>query len=131
MLTNYLMILAEVSNSNPDWLNTAQQVLALITGIVGLISAGFGVFFGIKSTIEKNKDKSAQEIWALIITMADTAMKSVEESELKGEDKKTTVIEAVNKSAAAVGLDISAFTSQLNAYIDQTIDFVNGMKKNK
>ena len=56
-------------------------------------------------------------------------MKAAEQSCSRGEDKKAMVIEAVNAGAKAAGLDISAFTSQLSAYIDQTIDFINKFPK--
>lgn len=112
-----------------DWLNTAQQVLTLISGLIGLISAAIGVFFAIRATIQKNKHKSANEIWNLVMQMADEAMKAAEQSSAKGEDKKAMVIKAVNAAAKAAGLDISAFTSQLSAYIDQTIDFINKFPK--
>ena len=112
-----------------DWLDTAQQVLALISGLVGLIGAAVGVFLAVKATIQKNKNKSANEIWNLVMQMADEAMKAAEQSCSRGEDKKAMVIEAVNAGAKAAGLDISAFTSRLSAYIDQTIDFINKFPK--
>jgi hypothetical protein len=41
------------------------------------------------------------------------------------------VINAVKAGAEASGLDISDFLTQLDLYIDQTIDFVNKMKNAK
>ena len=41
-----------------DWLNTAQQVLALITGLIGLIGTGIGAYFAIKNFIQSMKTKS-------------------------------------------------------------------------
>ena len=32
-----------------EWLSTAEQVIALITGLVGLIGAGIGAFFAIRN----------------------------------------------------------------------------------
>ena len=105
-----------------DWLNTAQQVLTLISGLIG-------VFFAIKATIQKNKNKSANEIWSLVMQMANEAMRAAEKSGANGEDKKAMVVKAVNAAAKAAGIDISAFTAQLSAYIDQTIDFINKFPK--
>ena len=86
-----------------DWLNTAQQVLTLISGLIGLISAAIGVFFAIRATIQKNKNKSANEIWNLVMQMANEAMRAAEKSGASGEDKKTMVVKAVNAAAEAAG----------------------------
>jgi hypothetical protein len=60
---------------------------------------------------------------------ADAAMKEAEKSDKSGVDKKQMVIDTVKASCKAAGLDISTFIDQLDSYIDQTIDFVNNMKK--
>ena len=44
-------------------------------------------------------------------------------------DKKKMVINSVKAGCQSAGLDISNFLDQLDAYIDQTISFVNQMKK--
>ena len=112
-----------------DWLTTAQGVLSLITGLVGLIGTGVGAFFAIKNFIIATKTKKASEIWNMIMSMADAAMKEAEASLKSGEDKKKMVIDAVDAGCKAAGIDLSAFLNQLNSYIDQTISFVNQMKK--
>lgn len=112
-----------------SWLDTAQAVLTLITGLVGLIGTGIGAFFAIKNWIKATKEKSAKDIWNMIISMADAAMKSVEESGKTGAEKKQLVMDAVKEGAKAAGLEIDGFIDQLSAYIDQTIAFVNSMKK--
>ena len=61
--------------------------------------------------------------------VADKAMEEVEKTTLSGVDKKTAALNIIQASADAAGLDIAPFTQQLNAYIDQTIDFVNKMSK--
>ncbi len=111
------------------WLGTAQQVIALITGLIGVISAGIGAFFAIRNWIKVTKEKSAKEIWNTIVSMADAAMKEAEASGKAGADKKEMVIEAVKAGCKAAGLDIDEFLDQLSAYIDQTIGFVNDMTK--
>ena len=112
-------------------LETLQQLIALITGLTGLITAGVTAYFAIKSFIAQIKDKKDIEIWNLIMTVADAAMKEAEASGKAGEDKKQMVIDSVKAGCLAAGIDIAAFIDQLDAYIDDTIAFVNGMKKPK
>ena len=73
--------------------------------------------------------KNANEIWSMMMSMADAAMKEAEKSQKTGADKKKMVIESVKAGCKSAGLDISNFLDQLDAYIDQTISFVNQMKK--
>jgi len=112
-----------------DWITTVNGLIALITGLVGLIGTGIGAFFAIKNFIKATKEKSAKEIWALIMEIADAAMKDVEKSTLKGAAKKEAVISAVKEGCKAAGVDLGPFIDQLGEYIDQTISFVNGMTK--
>lgn len=100
-------------------------------GLLSLISAACGAFFAIKNFIAVLKTKQKTEIWALIMEIADKAMSEAEASNAAGEDKKSMVINAVKAAAEASGLDISDFLTQLDLYIDQTIDFVNKMKAAK
>lgn len=122
---NLLVVLAEEAN----WLTTAQGVLSLITGLIGLIGSGVGAFFAIKNFIKAAKTKSMSEIWSMIMAMADAAMKEAEASQKSGEDKKQMVLDAVKSGCKAANIDIDAFIDQLSQYIDQTIDFVNKMSK--
>jgi hypothetical protein len=100
-------------------------------GLFSLLSAACGAFFAIKNFITMLKTKQNAELWALIMELADSAMKEAEASMASGEDKKSMVINAVKAGAEASGLDISDFLTQLDLYIDQTIDFVNKMKTAK
>ena len=110
-------------------LNTVQELIALITGLCGLVSAGIGAYFAIKNWIAATKSKNAQEIWTMIMEVADAAMKEAEKSCKTGADKKAMVIESVKASCKAAGLDLDLFIDQLSDYIDQTISFVNDMSK--
>ena len=110
-------------------LNTVQEIIALVTGLCGLVSAGIGAYFAIKNWIAVTKNKNAQEIWVMIMEIADAAMKEAEKSCKTGADKKTMVIESVKASCKAAGLDLDSFIDQLSDYIDQTISFVNDMSK--
>ena len=122
---NLLVVLAEEANR----LTTAQGVLSRITGLIGLIGSGVGAFFAIKNFIKAAKTKSMNEIWSMIMSMADAAMKEAEASQKSGEDKKQMVLDAVKSGCKAANINIDAFIDQLSQYIDQTIDFVNKMSK--
>jgi phage-related minor tail protein len=63
------------------------------------------------------------------MSMADAAMKEAEASMKSGEDKKQMVIDAVKASCKTAGINVDTFIDQLVDYIDQTISFVNDMKK--
>lgn len=114
-----------------DWITTVNGLIALITGLIGLIGTGIGAFFAIKNWIIATKEKSSKEIWELITKAADAAMKTAEESGKNGADKKEMVIEMVKSSCKASGLNIDAFMDQLSAYIDECISFANSLNKNK
>jgi hypothetical protein len=65
----------------------------------------------------------------MIMEMADAAMKEAEKSGKSGADKKQMVIDAVKAGCNAGGVNLDGFIDQLSAYIDDTIKFVNGMRK--
>jgi hypothetical protein len=100
-------------------------------GLFSLLSAACGAFFAVKNFINALKTKQNAELWALVMEIADKAMTEAEASKVSGEDKKSMVINAVKAGAEASGLDISGFLTQLDLYIDQTIDFVNKMNDAK
>lgn len=110
-----------------DWVQTTNGVITLITGLCGLIMAGISGFFAIRSWIKLCKEKSGNEIWNMIMSMADAAIKEAEATGASGADKKTMVVEAVKAGCKAAGLDIDEFVDQLSAYIDQCIKFYNDM----
>ncbi len=108
-----------------------EQIISLITGLAGLVSAGIAAYFAIKTFIQSFKDKKATEIWGLIMNMADAAMKEAEASQLNGDGKKQLVIDTVKAGLKTAGLDIADFIDQLGSYIDDTIAFANGLQKAK
>lgn len=112
-----------------DWITNAQALISLIVGFFGLISAAITAYFAVKKVIAANKGKSLKEIWALIMKLADAAMLEVEKTELKGAAKKDKAIAIINATAKEAGIDITPFTEQLSAYIDQSIEFVNNITK--
>lgn len=112
-----------------QWLETAQGIVTLISALVALIGTGTGVFFAIRNFIKLLKTNTKEQNWKLIMSIADAAMKTAETSGKKGADKKQMVIESVKASCKAAGIDADEFVDQLADYIDQTIDFVNTLKK--
>ena len=112
-----------------DWITTINGIITLITGLVGLIGTGIGAYFAIKNWITVLKTKNSQEVWSLIMEMADAAMKEAEASMNDGETKKQMVTDTVKASCKAAGIDAELFVNQLSDYIDSTIKFVNSMKK--
>lgn len=110
----------------------AEQIITLITGLLGLIPTAIAAYFAIKNFIEVTKERSSKEIWALIMSLADAAMKEAEQSLKDGESKKQMVIDSVKVGCKSAGIDLDMFIDQLSDYIDDTIDFVNCMNnKNK
>lgn len=112
-----------------EWLETANGILTLMSALIALIGTGIGVFFAIKNFIKLMKSNTKEQNWKLIMKIADAAMKTAETSGKKGADKKQMVIESVKASCKAAGIDADQFIDQLADYIDQTIAFVNSMKK--
>ena len=110
-----------------DWLNTANGLVALLTGLLSLVGAGVGTFFAIRNWLKLMKERNAKEVWNTIMAAADAAMEELERQEVYGGDAKRMAIEMVKKSCLAMGLDIGDFVDQLSAYIDDCIDFHNRM----
>ena len=111
-----------------EFIENAELVIALLTGLLGLVSAAFGVFFAVKARVEQVKTKNTFEIWAMIMEVADAAMEEAERSGADGVEKKAMVIDIVKASTLAAGIDITDFLDQLSLYIDQTIAFFNKMQ---
>jgi len=112
-----------------DWLSTINSVIALITGLCGIIGTGIATYFAVRNFIKAFKEKDKSEKWSLIMAMADAAMKEAERSGKDGADKKEMVISTIKASCDAAGLDVSEFLDAVSAYIDETIKFVNEITK--
>ena len=104
-------------------------LVELITALFGLIGTGIGAFFTIKGFIKAFKEKDSKQKWALLMEIADAAIKEAEKSGASGADKKQMVIDACKAGCKAAGINIDDFIDQLSDYIDQTISFVNDMTK--
>lgn len=112
-----------------EWITTANGIITLITGLIGLAGTGVGTYFAIRNWLKMLKTKNSQEVWEMIMEMTDAAMKEAEKSYLKGADKKDMVLNMVKTSCKTSGVNVDLFINQLNNYIDDTISFVNSMKK--
>lgn len=112
-----------------EWLTTAEQVLSLLVGLLGVLSTTVSTFFAVKANIEKNKTKTIYEKWKTIMAMADGAMRVAEVSGKPGPEKKKMVMDMLLHESNSAGIDLSLFSQQITEYIDQTIAFVKGMKK--
>ena len=110
-----------------EFLQTAEGIISLITSLVGLIGTGVGAFFAIKGWIKAFAEKDNKQKWALIMEIADAAMREVEKSAAEGKEKKELVINAVKEGCKAAGIDVGPFIDQLVAYIDNCIEWYNGM----
>lgn len=109
----------------------AEQIITLITGLLGLIPTAIAAYFAIKNFIAVTKERSSKEIWTMIMSLADAAMKEAEQSLKDGESKKQMVIDSVKVGCKSAGIDLDMFIDQLSDYIDDTIDFVNCMNNKK
>ena len=110
-------------------MDTAQQIITLITAFFGLCGTAAGAFIAIKQFVKANEDNTAKQNWELIMKIADAAMKEAEKTGAKGADKKAQVVEAVKGGCKAVNINVDNFIDQLSAYIDDTITFVNQLTK--
>ena len=108
-----------------------EQIITLITGLLSLIPTAIAAYFAIKNFIAVTKEKNSKEIWALIMSLADAAMKEAEASLKDGESKKQMVIDSVKVGCKSAGINLDVFIDQLSDYIDDTIDFVNEMNNKK
>lgn len=114
-----------------DWIETTNGIITLVTSLLGLIGTAVGAYFAIKNWVKALKTKNKQEIWAMIMQLADAAMKEAEASLKDGETKKQMVIDSVKAGCKAAGIDLDLFIDQLSEYIDDTISFVNKMNEKK
>jgi hypothetical protein len=111
-----------------EFLDIANEVIILLTGLFGLIGTGIGAYFAIKNWIKATKEKTNKERWEMIMEMADAAMAEAEASELAGEAKKQLVLDTITAALQATDVDITDFAEKLSLYIDQTIAFVKKMQ---
>ena len=108
-----------------NWVDNANAIVALISAVVGLISAGLPLGIVIYNLF---KGKNKKEVFETLKDIATAAIVSAEASGKAGADKKTMVIEAVKAGAAAKGIDVTPFMTQLDAFIEQAVATNNAFK---
>lgn len=106
-------------------------LISIISAGIGLIGTIIGAVFAIINWIKLIKQKNAKQIWDMVASMADAAMKEYEQSGKTGTEKKQLVIDSVKSAAKAAGLNIDDCLDQLSEYIDQCVDFANSFNKSK
>ncbi len=111
-----------------EFITNLNEWATFLGSLIGLLSTACGVFFAVKNWITVLKTKQSQEIWTLIMEIADKAMEEAERTGETGANKKAQVMESIKAAVSAAGLDITAFIDQVSAYIDDTIAFFNKMK---
>lgn len=112
-----------------DFITTANGLIALITALFSLILTGISIFVAIKQLLKNVKNKSFADNWAMIQNIAKAAMTEAEKTGASGADKKAQVIAAVEAGCKEAGVDITPFVNQLDAFINNSITFVNGLTK--
>lgn len=105
------------------------ELIVLLTGLLGLIGTGISTYIAFKNWQATQKEKTKAERWNLVMSIADIAMKEAERSLSSGAEKKELALNIIKASANSAGLDLDPFMNQLDDYIDQTIKFVNEMNE--
>lgn len=108
------------------WLETAQGIITLISGGLALLATLVTLSISLyKACKQIAKDRN----WKKVMEVADAAIQAAEKSGKSGADKKTMVIEAVQASCLALGIEVDL--SQLGTYIDECIEFANKLNGKK
>ena len=114
-----------------EFIQTAEGIISLLVALGGLIGTITGAVIAVKGWIKAFKEKDAKQKWELLMTILDAAMQTAEASGKSGADKKQMVIDIAKESCKAAGINMDDFIDQITSYIDNSIAFVNGMKKGK
>ena len=110
-----------------EFITTANGLIALITALASLIATGISIFVAVKQILKNAKNKTLADNWVFIQNIAKAAMEKAEETGAAGADKKKMVIEAVKAGCLEAGVDIAPFVDQLDAFINNSITFVNSL----
>ena len=111
-----------------NWVDSANAIIALLSAVVGLVSAGLPLGIIVYNLF---KGKNKKEIFEILKDIATAAIVSAEASGKAGADKKTMVIEAVKAGASSKGIDATPFMAQLDAFIEQAVATNNAFKNAK
>ena len=108
-------------------MNTLQQIIVLLVGLAGLISAGIGIYVAVKERAKRFAAMTKEEQWKTLMSIADKVMQQVQKSKEAGATKKQMALSLIKTTAKASGINVDDFAEQLSAYIDDTKAFVKGM----
>lgn len=111
-----------------SWIENANGLIALITAFCGLVATAISLFALIKKILKEKKNQEASATMEQIKAMALAAMAKAEESGKAGKEKKQIVIDSVTEALKSQGVNITPFLSQLDAFINQSIEFANQIK---
>ena len=112
-----------------EFITSVNGLVALLTTLGSLILTGLSIFIAIKQILKNAKEKTLADNWKTIQNIARAAMEKAEETGLAGEDKKQMAIGIVEAGCLEAGIDITPFTKQLDAFINNSISFVNSLVK--
>lgn len=109
------------------WVGLISLIVGLIGAIAALIPVAIKLFKALKEIV-KNKN------WSKIKDIAKAAMTTVEEyhklhPEMSSDDKLNMALDMIQAGCAEIGIEVDEATlNNLVDYINQTIDWFNGMK---
>ena len=106
-----------------DWITTTHGIITLVSSGIALI----GSIIGLAITLYKKlKELAKDKNWLKIMEIADTAILEAEKLTISGAEKKNVALGAIEAGCKAAGIvcDLTA----VGDYIDQCIDFANGIK---
>lgn len=109
------------------WVGLISLIVGLIGAIAALIPVAIKLFKALKEIV-KNKN------WSKIKDIAKAAMTTVEEyhkshPEMSSDDKLNMALDMIQAGCAEIGIEVDEVTlNNLVDYINQTIDWFNGMK---
>lgn len=111
------------------WPSTVEGWVGLITLIVGLVGAIAALVPTLIKLFKAGKKLIKEKNWKKIMEIADAAMKEAEKVGEKG-TKKEMVIAAVKKGCEEAGIELEEELLQdLYGYIEECIEWFNGMNK--
>ena len=101
-------------------MEVAQGIMELIYVGVGILTTGIPLAIAI---IALFKGKNKNQIWNMIMTIADAAIIEAEQSGKSGASKKQMVMDAVAAGLRTQGIEIAPFEQQLESYIESCVEF--------
>jgi hypothetical protein len=114
---------------------TTEQVITLITLIVGLVGAIATLVPTLIKLFNAFKEIAKNKNWQALKDIAKAAMKEVEEHyrlhpEMTSEEKLNMAIEVIIAGAAEIDVEVNEDTIRdIVKYINETIQWANDMKK--